>query len=395
MNKKSKRICMVVEDYYPQDVRVRKEVAALRSEGYSVDVICIKKVDQSGKETIDGVRIYRLPLQKRRGNKLRYIFEYCYFFILSTLKLTFLNFKGKYDLIEVHTLPDILIFSTIIPKLFGSKVLLDLHEIMPEFFMSKFKATEKSAIIKLLKFLEKISVRYADKAITVNDRISKIIGERSKIKYDIPVIMNSVDEDLFKKRKHVQTEDYILSYHGTLTELYGVEKGIKAVSLLKEKIPEIKFNIFGNGSSIEELKNLSNELGLNDRVRFFGSIPFDEMSTELAKVDLGILPLEVDQLTENCCSTKLNEYIFLGIPVIMTKLRATLDYFDDKSIGYIEDNDPETLADKIYEVYQNRSLASELATNAYKSYKKINWGIMKNRYLSVITELLKDNHVNR
>ena len=201
--------------------------------------------------------------------------------------------------------------------------------------------------------------------------------------------MNSVDENVFKKRKHVQTEDYILSYHGTLTELYGVEKGIKAVSLLKEKIPEIKFNIFGNGSSIEDLKNLSNELGLNDHVRFFGSIPFDEMSRELAKVDLGILPLNVDPLTENCCSTKLNEYIFLGIPVIMTKLKATLDYFDDKSIGYIEDNDPETLADKIYELYLDENMRNNLTSNALEAYLRINWEIMKKRYLKVINGLLE------
>ena len=386
---------MVVQDYYPQDVRVRKEVSALCSEGYGVDVLCLKKNDQRRKETIDGVKVFRLSLQKKRGNKFRYIFEYFYFFILATLKLSILNFRRKYDLIEVHTLPDLLIFSTIIPKLFGSKVLLDLHEIMPEFFMSKFKANEKSVVINILMYLEKISVRYADKAITVNDRISKIIGERSNINYDIPVIMNSVDEDLFKKRKHIQTENYILSYHGTLTELYGVEKGIKAVSLLKEKIPEIKFNIFGNGSSFEELKNLSNDLDLNDQVRFFGSIPFEEMSSELAKVDLGILPLKVDPLTDNCCSTKLNEYIFLGIPVIMTRLRATLDYFDDKSIGYIEGNDAETLADKIYELYQNKTLASKLAANAHKSYKKIDWGIMRDRYLSVISDLLNDNHMNR
>ena len=73
----------------------------------------------------------------------------------------------------------------------------------------------------------------------------------------------------------------------------------------------------------------------------------------------------------------------------MTKLKATLDYFNEDSIGYIEDNNPETLADKIYELYLDEKMRRNFASNALEAYSHINWEIMKKRYLTVINGLLE------
>ena len=81
------RIAMVVFTYYPADTRVRREADALIM---SVDVICLRNNNQTKEEIFSGVKVYRLPLQKKRGHKIRYIWEYGYFILLSFLKLNFL-----------------------------------------------------------------------------------------------------------------------------------------------------------------------------------------------------------------------------------------------------------------------------------------------------------------
>ena len=50
----------------------------------------------------------------------------------------FLHLRRRYDVVQAHTIPDTVVFASIVPKLFGARVMLDLHECMPEFFSTKF-----------------------------------------------------------------------------------------------------------------------------------------------------------------------------------------------------------------------------------------------------------------
>ncbi len=379
---------MIVQDYYPEDVRVRREASASITKGYQVDIICIKKKDQKLNEIHEKVRIFRVPLRKNRGNKFRYILEYSLFFFYSFIFLTLLNTFRRYNLIHVNTLPDILVFTTIIPKLFGSKVLLDMHEIMPEFFMSKFNRNENSRMIDLLKYFERISIKFAHRVITVNQRIADIMQNRTGIENSIEVVMNSVDENIFKTVKLQPHDGFILSYHGTLTEVYGVDEAIRAVSILKEKIPDIKFRIFGSGVYVNELEKEAGSLGVVENIQFMGRIPFEKMPSELAKVDVGILPFKKDQLTRLSCSNKLNEYIIMGIPVVITKLEGTLDYFNTESLGFISDNDPNNIAQMVYKIYEDKSAAEKMVKYATDAYYDIRWDVMKKRYLEVVKSLI-------
>ena len=76
-----KKVCFVRHAYYPGDVRVRKETLSLIEKGYQVDVICLQSDTQTRRSVVDGVNIYRLPLQHIRGSVFRYMYEYFAFFI--------------------------------------------------------------------------------------------------------------------------------------------------------------------------------------------------------------------------------------------------------------------------------------------------------------------------
>src|SRR5205807_4958117 len=77
-----------------------------------------------------------LHIRRARGNFLRYLFEYFTTGLLGGLKLAQLNFRSRLDVVHVHNMPDILVLAGIIPWLSGSKLVLDVHDPMPELYMS-------------------------------------------------------------------------------------------------------------------------------------------------------------------------------------------------------------------------------------------------------------------
>ena len=133
-----KRICLVVLSYYLRDPRVRREAEALVGEGYEVDVICLRDRGEPSRESVNGVSITRIPIARRRATIWRYMFEYSLFFCAVSIQLAARLFTRRYDLIHVNNMPDFLVFSTILPRLFGAKVLIDVHDPTAEVFMSKY-----------------------------------------------------------------------------------------------------------------------------------------------------------------------------------------------------------------------------------------------------------------
>ena len=170
-NTNTPAVCVVVQNIYDDDVRVRRKAQALAENNFKVDVIALEPLQKKGSApySLEGVTVYTIPLKKKRASRLRYLYEYSLFFFLSFIKLSFLTFKNRYTIIDVNTLPDFLVFVSIIPKLMGATVIVDMHEIMPEFYMSKYNIDRTHWIIRLLRFQEKLSIRYADYVFTVNE----------------------------------------------------------------------------------------------------------------------------------------------------------------------------------------------------------------------------------
>jgi glycosyltransferase involved in cell wall biosynthesis len=126
---------MVVYSYYPRDQRVRREAETLKENGARVHVICLRKEGESRYKTHNDISIYRVPQTHRRTvGYMPYFIRYFMFLFLSALVLTKLFFRFRYDVVHIHSIPDYLVFCAIVPKMLGARVILDLHELMPEIF---------------------------------------------------------------------------------------------------------------------------------------------------------------------------------------------------------------------------------------------------------------------
>jgi glycosyltransferase involved in cell wall biosynthesis len=387
-----KKICMIAYTNYLHDARVSREARSLVKNGFEVDCLCLRSKGQLKFEKIDGVNLYRLPLSKYRGSsRVMYLLAYLWFFVLSFFVVTKFYFKRRYHVIQYHTLPDFIIFSGIIPKMFGAKLVLDMHEVTPEFYMSKFGFGMSHIFVKVLKLLEKISVSFAHEVIVINDPIKHLLLKRCKSKSDITVIMNTADESIFVSDRPEQSNGnngFIAMYHGTLTELYGVDVAIRAIAKLKDEIQDLQFRIFGSEIETDHLKELTDELGVSRNVAFMGRVGMESIPKYIEEADIGIVPVVKDGYIDLSFSNKLAEYVSMKTPAVATRLNSTLEYFTDDAISYFESRNVDALASKILELYMNPQKRLLQAERAFQQYQIIRWAVMEKRYIGLIESLV-------
>lgn len=381
------RVCLIRHGYYPRDPRVLKEVCALLEAGYLVDVLCLRHDGQKKMEEIDGVRVYRLSHQHQRGSLLRYLYEYCLSFLKMTVMATLLFFRNRYQCIQVNTLPDALVFVTMIPRIFGAKVLLDMQEPAPELFVTKYSSGKYKVFVKLIILLEQLSLRYANAVLTVNESLRERLIERGAQEQKIHIVRNVPDKEFYPGvLTQTNGNGFTLLTHGMIEKRYGQEVIIRALPLIRDKIEKLRLFIAGYGQE-EYLHELAEEIGCSDIVAFTGRVPLQQIRELIVAADIGIVPLLRSPFSELCQPNKLFEYIACKRPVIAARLGAIEESFDDSCVMFFEPGNHEDLARCIIELYQSPERRRHLTENAYSRFEPICWKEAKKIYLNVVNDL--------
>lgn len=385
-----KSICFLVQNPYEIDIRVRRKAEALVAAGYSVDAIALRSANSTQKEfTLNGVKVYTISLGKMRGSLVRYAFEYFAFFFLSSLKLCSLMRKRKYVAVDINTLPDFLVFAGWYARWKGAKLVLDMHEITPEFFMSKYGVGEKHWFVRLSSWLERVSFQYADHVLTINGPIQRLLESRGLKATKATIIMNAADDVIFSSEGPVieKAGAFVMMYHGTLTKIYGLDIAIEALALAQKEIPNAEFWILGDGTERQCLEELTNRLGLAKKVKFIGRIRPEEIPGWLKQCDVGVLATRSDVFLDYSFSNKLSEYIIMGKAVISSRLKTIHHYFSEEALAFFEPNQAASLAQQMVRMYHDEELRRRLARRAEQEYMPIRWAVMKERYLKLMDRL--------
>jgi len=392
-----KSVCILVQSFYEQDIRVRRKAEALVAAGYSVDVIALQSRHSTLKTyTLNGVNVYTFFLSKKRGAFHRYVFEYLTFFLLAFFKLSALMKSRHYAVIDVNNLPDLLVFASWYAKRKGAKVVFDMHEITPEFLMSKYGLNENNWQVRLAKYVERASIRYADHVLTINDPIRDLLVSRGLSATKSTVITNSVDETLFasvstsssKAVARAHWENFVMMYHGTLTRIYGLDIAIEAFGMAQHQMPGAQFWILGDGPEKSLLESLSRDRGLDSKVKFIDTVLPQEVPQWLNRCDVGILPTRRDVFLDLSFSNKLSEYVIMNKAIVSSRLKTIRHYFSEKALAFFEPNNPSDLAEQMVRVYRDAELRVQLANRAKSEYEAIRWDVMKRRYLNLMEEII-------
>ena len=392
-NNKRRSACIVAHGTYPASRKYR-EAMALCDAGYNVDVICIKRNrKESRMEMYDDVNIFRLPIVKKRKTQLRYIVDYTIFFLLCSVRLTQLYLKKKYSLVQVHSMPEFLVFTTLLPKLFGSKVILDVQDPSREVYISKYGHKGKDFILKIIEVQERLSFLYSDRLITPNIGFRKKFMERGLDEEKMGIVMNTPDSRIFKKEllkdklKNKKEGKFILLFHGTIVERHGLDIVVEALCKLVEKISEVQLEVAGGGEQLEHVKGMVNRLGLEKHVIFHNQVDQKKIPELIIRSDIGIIPNRLDAFTNINLPQRIFEFAIYDVPVVIARTSGVQDYFDENCMAFFRPEDADDLTAKIYELYKDPEKRKRIAFNTRKVSEELKWDVMKMKYLEIIKRL--------
>ena len=393
------KICMVAHQYYYRDPRVRRYAEALAKDGVRVDVICPRDPKRPKSEYHNNIRIITVPLRRNYKGKGNYISEYLLSFFFYFIKVSILFFRNRYQIIHVHSIPDFLIFTAFFPKIFGAKLILDIKDLMPEVFISKYKVDEKSRIFNILKFQERLSAMFAHTVITANSNFKNNLIKRGITFREITVVNNIADTNIFNRakfRKHSteKNQHFTLIYPGTVAPRYGLDVAIRALPFLTKKIPNLKLIIIGTEVEFtKDLRKLGDELNVSGYIQFVPTLPIEEIPGQIIQADVGIYTAISDPHIDIATPTKVIEYAIMGIPIVASRLKILEDLFDPSSIMFFESGNVEEFSNCIVELYNKPFLQSQLVQNADRDFvSKYSWEHEKNKYYNLLNCMLKNGY---
>jgi glycosyltransferase involved in cell wall biosynthesis len=392
-------IVAVTYSLYPADPRVRRAAEALVYEGATVEVVCLREgAEEPLRDTFHGVAITRVPLSRRRGGKRSYIARYGAFILLAGIILARRTIRRRPDVVHIHNMPDVLVFSALVPKILGSKIIIDLHDPMPELMQTIFGLRKESWLVRLLKTLEKFSIGFADRVITVNRRMKRLFANRSCSPEKVTVVMNSPDEKIFPDRGQAEQpaadrrkEDrFVVMYHGTIVERHGLDLVVRALPETKRMIPGLELRIYGSATPfLEEVMRLVQLLELSDLVHYFGPKSLEEISHAILECDVGIIPNRTNEFTELNMPTRIFEYLSQGKPVIAPKTSGILEYFDSTELVLFEEANSDELAAKIGYAFWHPTQMAEMVRRGQEVYRGHKWSAERLRFLGLVQETVK------
>jgi glycosyltransferase involved in cell wall biosynthesis len=383
-------LCMLVHGPYPiGEPRVERQARAARDAGWEVDVLATRRRGEPTEEQVEGIRVRRLPLEHRRGVGLAgALREYVGFTALAGKELA----RGRRsDVVHVHAPPDFLIAAALVPRHRGARVILDVHDLSSDMFAMRFgDRTGARTADRLLRLLERASASAADAVVTVHEPYRAELERRGVPAEKLLVLMNSVDESHLPPSTDSRSGAFLVVYHGTITPHYGVDLLVRAAAQAAKEVDDLRLELYGDGDELPAVRRLAAELGLSERMTTSdGYLPHGEVLARVAGANVGVVPNRPTQLNRFALSSKLFEYVALGVPVAAADLPTLRGHFSDDEVRFFRAGDESALTQALVELASHPGAARQRAEAARRRYETYEWPAQARRYVTLLDQLIQ------
>lgn len=372
---------------YLHDARIKAYVRTLEGHGHQVDIVVLRGDGEPAVEELPAGTIFRLMRKYQGQSTLLYFLSYLKFFLKSSLLLAFRSVRHRYDVIHVNNMPNALAFAAIGPRMFGARLMLDVHDLMTANYMAKFGAGENDFPVTILKIEQRLSAMFADHVFCADHNQQDYLVEHCGVaRQKITVLMNLPSLELFKPlTTRKESGVFRIVYHGTIAHRLGIDLMVKAMARIADRIPA-ELWIYGAGDYLSEAMELSSQLNLNERVHFSQTFfPVEQIPEIVSGMDLGIIGNRRNLACDKyMLPVKLLEYVYLGIPVVAPRLGVIERYFDETMIRYYEPENVEQMADSIVELFHDKEERERLARRASNFYRIHSIEAQSQRYLELL-----------
>lgn len=299
----------------------------------------------------------------------------------------------EFDVVHVHDFP-LLRAAARIAKERDVPLVYDSHEFYP--IQSIFTLKQQRRFLAR----ERALFRVCRRVITVNPYIAKMMART----HDAPeplVILNAspmppasqlaIRTDFAAKRTariahRLPPDAFIFVYQGWISSERNLESMIEAVKSVREPAMLL---IIGYGEHVENLKALANDLGVSDRIIFYGRVESDSLGAITELCDVGIIPyVAVDEMHRYCSPNKLFEFVAAEIPVIASDLPYLRDVVDGYKIGWLCDTgSPAALARVMNEALNKQAQFGPLRDQLRVALTRLNWSVEEQKLFSLYAEI--------
>lgn len=371
MNDK-KKILLIWFREYPWDVRIEKIAKSLINNGYSVRILCRWKGEAEELETINNIEIFRHGYNKSS-------------YISAPFYKNFYWKKAVSDQINSFS-PDLIIvrdmhLSEMTAKAASKKnipVLMDMAEHYPG-AMREWKKYNNSALKRFLMHnyklpdkIEKGALKNLSGVITVCEEQVDRLKKQYRFNEDqLCVVHNTPDKNFGEKGTGIVNNNYKLFHHGYLTSEKSLDKFLKGFLKHNNK-NNLTFNIAGNGDCYYDYYNEVQKSG-RDTVAFSGEYNFNELSELISKIDIGVIPYQINEFNEHTIHNKIFDYFSAGKPVITSMASPLKRIVNETGAGVsVNCENPDDVA-HFLENIQDYDWG-KMAENALEAYRtKYNW----------------------
>lgn len=387
---------MVVYTDYAFDARVRREAETLAGHGFHVRCLALTTdIMPAAAFILEGVEVQPLPVVKYRGkSKLAYLLSYLHFLLSSTVVCVRLLIRGELDVVHVHNLPDFLVLAGLLPRMAGCKIVLDVHDSVPETFATKFSG--RSLLWTLLCLEERFSALVAHRVICVNHPQRETLVKRGIAASKTFISMNVPDPRIFSQPESgdltsARSGHVNLVYHGTMAARLGVDLVIRAVARLQQRLPCIQLHLWGHGDDLPEFQRLARELNIQDKVLFQPrGFPLQDLPAHLRVMDIGVIGNRRTIAGDLMLPVKLLEYVALGIPAVVPRLKTIEYYFADDMVTFYDPEDVESLAQAIHRLCSQPETRRKQAAQALRFLDEHGWNRQGRELVSFYRELVEN-----
>lgn len=390
-----RRICMATFSFYESDNRVLRYAESLAARGDSVDVLALRRgPDVPAEEVVNGVRVIRIQdrFDKSNTSRMGHLMPVLRFMRIAARWMRRSHIGDPYDLLHIHNMPDFVVFSGWYPKLKGAKVILDIHDVVPELYANKFGQSGGGLAITLLKWMERASAWFSDHVIIANHLWLEKYGDRTGTRHRSSAFINNVDSSVFTPAPQPRQDDkLVIMFPGGLQWHQGVDIAIDAFKKVHAELPNSEFHIYGDGIARESLKEQARDSGLNGAVRFFKPLSLREIAGVMAEADLGVVPKRADSFGNEAYSTKIMEFMAVGVPVVISSTKVDRYYFDDSVVRFFESGDSEALAQAMLELLRSKEAREQQAARALDYVAENCWDRHKARYIDLVEGLIEED----
>lgn len=371
MEKKTE-ICHLSSVHFALDTRIFYRFCRSLAEHYDVTLIAV----HPKKEVRDGINM--IPFRRFKNKLLRVSFTW----LIMFFKAIRVNAK----LYQFHD-PE-LIPCGILLRLFGKKVIFDIHENVAEDIFDKPWIRNKQILFTIFTFFERIATRSFFIFLAEKSYAPRYIKMGAKFE----IIYNYFDAKFFKQFElKTSRSSNRLFYIGILLESRGIIQIAEALWILKQKNVELEFDIVGElytdlAAKLDALPFYNN---IRNQMHFHGRLPLEQGYEISRNAAIGMCIIHPMKNSVGSYPTKMFEYMAIGLPQVISNFPLYKSVVESHHSGIcVDPMNPEEIALAIESILTNKTLAEEMAKDGMNYSTNYTWDSEFVKVLQVYEKLL-------